>query len=90
MTAVSLSVMLNSHNDMKAISLKPAGAAINFRIFAVISQFFTNFGVWIAVTAVLIAIFASAIDADCIAIPAAVLAFAAVYHESEIKKGGDK
>ena len=74
---------------MKAISLKPAGTALNFRIPAVISQFLTRHSVAIAVVSAITALAASAIDADSISIPAAFIALGAVYYETEIKEGGE-
>ena len=73
---------------MKAISLKPAGTAINFRIFAVISQFLTNFTLPIAVISMAVALVSSALEVYSVAIPAAFIALGAVYYESEAKKGG--
>lgn len=74
---------------MKAISLKPAGKAVNFRIFAVISQFLTNFALWIATIGAAVVLVSSALEAYSVAIPAAIIALGAVYHESEIRKGGE-
>ena len=74
---------------MKAISLKPAGTAINFRIFAVISQFLTNFTLSIVTIGAGITLVTSALEIYSVAIPAAVITMGAVYYESEAKKGGN-
>ena len=73
---------------MKAISLKPAGTAINFRIFAVISQFLANFALSIAIISAVVALVTTALESYSVAIPAAIIALGAVYYESEAKKGG--
>lgn len=75
---------------MKAISLKPAGAALNFRIFAVISQYFATFALSIAVIGATVSFVASVMEVYSVAIPAAFIAMSAVYYESEVKEGGDK
>lgn len=74
---------------MKAISMKPVGEATNFRIFEKFSQFFANFGLWIATTGAAVAAIASAFDAHWITIPAAFIAMGALCYESEAKKGGN-
>lgn len=74
---------------MKAISLKPAGTAINFRIFAVISQFLANFTLSIATIGAGVTLVTSVLEVYNVAIPAAFIALGAVYYESEAKKGGN-
>ena len=75
---------------MKAISLKPAGTAINFRIFAVIAQFLANLTLSIAIISTAVTLVSSALEVYSVAIPAALIALGAVYYESEAKKGGKR
>lgn len=73
---------------MKAISLKPAGTALNFRIFAVFNRFMAKYALFIASITAVLAILSMAWDVYFITIAAASVSLGAVYFETEIKKGG--
>lgn len=77
-------------DSMKAISLKPAGTAQNFRILAVFSQFLTNFGLHIATISTIVCYFATVFDADIIASLAAFAALIGIYPQTKFEKGGEK
>ena len=79
-----------NHDDMKAISLKPAGTAQNFRILAVFSQFLANFGLHIATISTIVCYFATVFDADIIASLAAFAALIGIYPQTKFEKGGEK
>jgi hypothetical protein len=85
------SVYKRKLNDcMKAISLKPAGTAQNFRILAVFSQFLTNFGLHIATISTIMCYVATIFDADIIASLAAFAALIGIYPQTKFEKGGEK
>ena len=81
-------LMLNSHDSMKAISLKPAGTAQNFRIAEVFSKFLSNFGLHLAAISAIVCYVATILDADIIASLAAFAALAGIYPQTKFEKGG--
>lgn len=74
---------------MKAISFKPAGTAINFRITEVFSKFLHNFGLHLAAISTVVCYFATILDADIIASLAAFAALAGIYPQTKFEKGGN-
>ncbi len=77
-------------DSMKAISLKPAGTAQNFRIFAVFSQFLINFGLHIAAISTIVCYVATIFGADIIASLAAFAAILGIYPQTKFEKGEEK
>lgn len=83
------SVCKRKLNDcMKAISFKPAGTAINFRIAEVFSKFLSNFGLHLAAISAIVCYVATILDADIIASLAAFAALAGIYPQTKFEKGG--
>ncbi|MBJ2193862.1 MAG: hypothetical protein OSJ32_05745 [Muribaculaceae bacterium] len=74
---------------MKAISFKPAGTAINFRITEVFSKFLSNFGLHLAAISAIVCYVATILDADIIASLAAFAALAGIYPQTKFEKGGN-
>lgn len=81
--------MLNTYDSMKAISLRPAGTAVNFRILAANAwRIFTQHSLTISVIGAALCFMATVAGAETTAAVAAFAALAGVY-PSAAGKGGE-